>query len=93
VEPLLRVVIVEPLLKVELLWIESLPRMGDEGGDSGEGEGLGARVIVDGGSAMKRSSMSIPISSSSKMLISSMGNIVGISFAGVLSFGKSSSER
>jgi len=94
VEPLLKVVaLVESLLRVEVLWTESLPWMGDAGGDSGEDESLGVRVIVDGGRAMKRSSMSIPISSSSKTLISSTGNIVGTSFAGVLSFGKSSNGR
>lgn len=82
-------------MRLEILWIESRLRVGDTGGESGESEGLGVRVIVDGGRAMKRSSMSIPISSSSssRMLISSTGNIVGTSSAGVLSFGKFSSER
>lgn len=80
-------------LLLELLWIESRPRVGDTGVESGESEGLGVRVMMDGGRAMKRSSMSIPISSSSRTSISSTGNIVGTSSAGVLSFGKSSSER
>lgn len=83
-EPLLRVELLVDKLLVELRK-ESRPVTGDTGGDRGDDDILGDSEISAGGKDVKRSSISMIESSSSRISsISSMGNI-GVSFARFLS--------
>lgn len=63
--------LVEALLRVEL----RNDSRGELGGDRGGGDILAVSEISAGGNAEKRSSISINSSSSSRISISSMGNI------------------